>query len=234
MRAEATVAVVIPALNEERAIAKVLRAIPLWVDEVIVVDNGSVDSTAEHARVLGARVIVEPVRGYGSACQAGIRGALRADVFVFLDADYSDYPQEMALIVDPIVAREADLVIGSRLLGRTETGALSIAQRVGNQIACRLMRWIWGVWYTDLGPFRAIRGDTLSRLQMRDPDFGWTVEMQVNAARHGVRAIEVPVSYRRRIGASKISGTVWGSIRAGVKILVVILSAALHKPVRVI
>ncbi len=228
MRERNTVAVVIPALNEEESIAKVISAIPPWVDKIIVVDNGSTDSTAEIAQVSGAFVVFEPRRGYGSACLAGIGALEKVDIVVFLDADYSDYPEEMHLLVDPIAHGVADLVIGSRMRGRREAGALLPQARFGNWLACFLIRVFWHMNYSDLGPFRAIRYSSLKTLGMKDPDFGWTVEMQIKAARHNIRVLEVPVSYRRRIGSSKISGTVRGSIEAGMKILSTIFLTAIN------
>lgn len=228
MRHGHRIGVVIPALDEERAIGRVIAEVPAWVDEIVVADNGSRDRTAEVARVAGARVVTVAERGYGAACQAGI-GALRAPgVIVFLDGDYSDHPGETAALVDPIVAGRADLVIGSRTKGHAARGALSPQQRFGNGLACLLIRAIWGVPYTDLGPFRAIRRDTLEALGMRDRAYGWTVEMQIRAAQAGARVEEVPVSYRRRIGASKISGTVRGSFAAGWTILRVIARSAVR------
>lgn len=227
MRKRACVAVVIPAQNEEGSIGRVIAAIPQWVDDIVVCDNGSTDRTPEVARAHGARVVFERHRGYGSACLTALAALERPDVVVFLDGDYSDHPEEMAAVVDPVLAGEADLVVGSRVRGRRARGALTPQARVGNWFACHLLRWVWGVRYTDLGPFRAIRFSALKRLQMGDPDFGWTAEMQVKAAIHGLRAIEVPVSYRRRIGRSKISGTLRGSVRAGIKIIYTILAPAL-------
>jgi len=227
MRNHARIAVIIPALNEERSIGKVIDAIPEWVDQVIVGDNGSTDSTAQEARDRGAEVVCEPRRGYGSACLAALDALNDADVVVFMDGDFSDYPEEMALLVDPIIRGEADLVMGSRTLGPRERGALSLQARFGNWLACRLIRLFWGAKFTDLGPFRAISRPALLRLRMRDPDYGWTVEMQIKAARDGIRTLEVPVSYRRRIGKSKVSGTARGVIGAGTKILGTIFLAAL-------
>lgn len=227
MRFGAKIAVIIPALNEERSITQVISAIPAWVDDIIVADNGSTDRTAEAARALGARVINEPHRGYGSACLAGIAAVGDSDVIVFMDGDFSDHPEEMHLLVDPIVRGEADLVAGSRVLGDRERGALTPQARFGNWLACGLIRLFWRASYTDLGPFRAIRATTLKHLQMRDPDYGWMVEMQIKATHEGVRVKEVPVSYRRRIGRSKISGTIRGVIGAGTKILLTIFKFAL-------
>ncbi|KPK17086.1 MAG: glycosyl hydrolase [Myxococcales bacterium SG8_38] len=214
--------VVIPALDEELALPRVLREVPRPpVRRVVVADNGSTDATAEVARSHGAEVVVEPERGYGAACLRALAHltADPPDVVVFLDGDYSDHPAELPLLVGPISSGHADLVIGSRARGRRERGALSPQQQVGNAIACHALRVLYGVRYTDLGPFRAIRWDTLQTLDMRDRNFGWTVEMQIKAAQRGVRAIEVPVSYRPRIGVSKVSGTLRGSVSAGVKIL---------------
>ena len=214
-------AVIIPAFNEERSLPAVLREIP-WhrVDEVIVVDNASRDRTSEVARAGGATVVREENKGYGSACLRGIAELKdRApDAVVFLDADYSDSPGEMELLFDRLGAGY-DLVIGSRELGRRQPGALFWHARLGNWIATRLLCWLYGQAFTDLGPFRAVRYDRLLALGMRDPDYGWTVEMQALAARMGYRCCEVPVSYKRRIGRSKVSGTVKGSVLAGIKIL---------------
>jgi len=213
------ISVIIPAYNEEQSIAKVLEAIPSWVDEIIVVDNGSTDKTSEIAGKNGARTILEPRKGYGSACLAGIACLSNPDVVVFLDADYSDYPEEMHLLVDPIVDDKSDLVIGSRMTGQREQGALTPQAKFGNWLSTSLIRLIWKEKFTDLGPFRAIKFFTLKQLAMRDTNFGWTVEMQIKAAILGCRTAEVPVRYRPRIGQSKISYTVKGVISAGVKIL---------------
>jgi glycosyltransferase involved in cell wall biosynthesis len=229
MRHGAAVAVVIPALNEEQAIGNVLAAIPPWVDDVVVVDNGSTDGTARVVRTRGARLVSEPERGYGAACQAGVRALRACDVVVFLDGDFSDRPEEMERLVDPIVEGRADLVIGSRVTGVRETGALSVQQRFGNWLACRLMRWFWDARYTDLGPFRAIERAALERLDMRDRSFGWTIEMQIKSVRSGLRIHEVPISYRRRIGVSKISGTLRGTVQAGLKIMFVIFATLLGR-----
>jgi glycosyltransferase involved in cell wall biosynthesis len=226
MRHGQRIGVVIPALNEEDAIARVIGDIPAWVDETIVADNGSRDATARRAEAAGAHVVLEPVPGYGGACLAGIAALDHADVVVFLDGDYSDYPEEMSRLVDPIVEGEVDMVIGSRVRGESEAGSLTSPQRFGNWLATWLIRLIWGHRYTDLGPFRAIAMPALERLKMVDRNFGWTVEMQVRAAEEGLRVREVPVSYRQRIGVSKVSGTISGSVKAGVKILYIIARQA--------
>ncbi len=215
-----SIAVIIPALNEERAIASVIGDLPVtWVQQLIVVDNGSTDKTGGIAAELGATVVLEPERGYGRACLAGMAALKNPDVVVFLDGDYSDHPDELPQLVAPIAENRADLTIGSRVLGRRERGALTPQARLGNALATVLIRALFGVRFTDLGPFRAIRYQRLLQLDMVDRDYGWTVEMQVKAARRGLRCCEIPVSYRRRIGVSKISGTVIGSIKAGYKIL---------------
>jgi len=214
--------VVIPALNEEASLPLVLADLPRTVRRVVVADNGSVDGTARVAREGGAEVAAAPRRGYGSACLAGLDHLRRTgppDIVVFVDADYSDHPDELPSLVAPILAGEADLVIGSRVLGNRERGALLPQARAGNLVACLLIRLFYGHRFTDLGPFRAIRWDALERLEMADPNFGWTAEMQVKAVRRGLRCTEVPVSYRRRTGVSKITGTVSGTVRAGYKIL---------------
>lgn len=216
------VAAVIPALNEEASIGLVLMELPRsLVERVVVCDNGSTDGTARAARAGGAIVVEEPRRGYGAACLRAL-SALEADppaIVLFLDADRSDDGSEAAAILAPILEGRADFVIGSRALGDAEPGSLTPAQRFGNRLAAALLRRFYGVRATDLGPFRAIRWETLRSLGMSDRDFGWTIEMQVKAARRGVRTVEVPVRYRRRIGRSKISGTIRGTLLAGGKIL---------------
>jgi len=213
------IAVIIPACNEERAIAQVLGDIPTWVDDIVVVDNGSTDATAEIAQASGARVVREDRRGYGSACLAGMSFVRDPDIVVFLDGDHSDHPEQMERLVEPIAKGDFDMVIGSRALGDADRGALTPQQRYGNALACWLMRRYWKTSYTDLGPFRAISFRALCALQMDDPNFGWTIQMQIRAARRGLRTMEVPVDYRCRIGVSKISGTVRGVIGAGTKII---------------
>jgi glycosyltransferase involved in cell wall biosynthesis len=221
--------VIIPALNEEESIAGVIAEIPSWVDRILVADNGSTDRTAERAQDAGAQVVPAPKRGYGSACLAGIAAAGDTDIVIFVDGDLADYPDRMDTLVDPIARDGADMVIGSRVLGGAEAGSLTTTQRFGNWLACFLMRLFWGVRQTDLGPFRAISRTALKRLDMQDEDFGWTVEMQVKAAQQGMRVIEVPVPYRKRIGQSKISGTIRGTFAAGTKILWVIFRSALAR-----
>ncbi len=216
--------VIIPALNEERSIGRVIGDIPQdLVTEIVVVNNGSTDSTARVASSSGATVIDEERRGYGQACLAGIdyikNSSYIPDIIVFLDADYSDYPQEIKELISPITEGGYDLVIGSRTIGERQKGALLPQALVGNYVATRLIKLFYRVDFTDLGPFRAIRYDKLLSLDMRDKTFGWTVEMQVKAAKNGLRCTEVPVSYRKRIGTSKITGTVAGSVMAGVKII---------------
>ena len=215
------VAVIIPVFNERDSLPRVVGDIPRdRVSEIVVVDNGSTDGTDLVAQNLPVRLIRESRRGYGSACLAGV-AALEAappDVVVFLDGDYSDHPEEMPRLLEAI-ERGADLVIGSRALGEREPGALLAQARFGNILACFLIRLLYGHRYTDLGPFRAIRLAAYRRLDMRDPDFGWTCEMQVKALRKGLSVAEVPVSYRRRVGVSKITGTLSGTLRAGYKIL---------------
>ena len=223
---ESFVDVVIPAFNEERSIALVLGDLPC-VRNVIVANNDSTDDTASIAERHGAIVVLETQRGYGSACLKGlatIRERIEAGedepkVVVFLDADYSDHPQYLNQMVEPIIAGDADFVLGSRMLGEREPGAMPIQSIYGNKLACFLMRWLFGIKYTDLGPFRAIDYQSLCSLGMNDENFGWTIEMQIKAARAKLRTQEIPVPYRRRVGVSKISGTITGSVRAGYKIL---------------
>lgn len=223
------VSVIIPALNEELAIGKVISAIPAWVDDIVVVDNGSTDSTALVAISFGARVVSERERGYGAACLKGIASLQPTDVIVFLDGDFSDDANEMASLVEPIVSGDVDFVIGSRVRGHCVAGALTPQQRFGNWLACHLLRMIWGTSWSDLGPFRAITTNALHMLDMRDRGYGWTVEMQLKAAACGLRCVEVPVSYRSRVGVSKISGTLVGSVKAGVTILRLIAQSAYHR-----
>ena len=223
--------IIIPALNEEAAIGGVVRSIRPKVDQVIVVDNGSVDRTAERASEAGAFVIHVPKAGYGRACLAGVQASRDADLIIFMDGDGADDPNDLNALIDPILNGGMDFVVGSRLLGTTERGALTFAQRFGNRLATGLMRMIWGGRFTDLGPFRAMTRSAYDTLNMQAPTYGWTVEMQVRALKQGLRYGEVPVTYRRRIGISKISGTVKGVVLAGWFILGTIFKEALlvHK-----
>jgi glycosyltransferase involved in cell wall biosynthesis len=225
--AQPDVDVIIPALNEEDSLPLVLEAIPdALVRRVVVVDNGSEDATAAVARKHGAVVVSEPRRGYGSACLAGLAHVAKdpPDVVVFLDADFSDHPEEIARVLAPILTDGAELVIGSRTIGQREPGALLPQALFGNRLASVLIALLYGYRFTDLGPFRAITWDALERIGMEDTNFGWTVEMQVKAAFHNLDTVEVPVSYRKRVGVSKITGTIQGSVRAGYKILYTIFN----------
>ena len=215
--------VIIPALNEEEAIAKVVADLPEAVTEVVVIDNGSTDRTSEVARKAGATVLKESRAGYGYACLKGIAYLKNkqqdGDIIVFLDGDYSDYPEELTSLVAPIEKGNYELVIGTRNNPLLQKGALTPQQRFGNALATRLMALFYDGKYTDLGPFRAIRFDALDQLKMQDKTYGWTVEMQLKALKHQLRYTEVPVNYRPRIGESKVSGTIKGTIMAGYKIL---------------
>ncbi len=212
--------VLIPAYNEEKSITKVIESIPgEWVQRILVVDNASTDQTAELAKQAGGEVVFEERRGYGRACLKGISEAKDSEIIVFLDADYSDDPAQLPNLIQPIIDNKADLVIGSRIKGKSEKGALPNHAKFGNILACYLIKQLFGVSFTDLGPFRAIRTQSLLDLEMEDQDYGWTVEMQAKAAILGLRCCEVPVPYKIRIGQSKISGTIQGSIKAGCKIL---------------
>lgn len=221
------VSVIIPAFNEENAIGNVLADIPKHiVTEIVVVDNNSSDKTTENAKKGGATVLYETKQGYGAACLLGIAYfkniEIKPDIIVFLDADYSDYPEELEKIIEPILAKKADMVIGSRALGKRDAGSMTIPQIFGNWLATRLIKLFYNVKFTDLGPFRAITWEALMALEMKDKTYGWTVEMQVKAAKMGLISVEVPVTYRNRIGVSKVSGTVKGTILAGYKILTTI------------
>lgn len=225
------IAVVIPALNEIQSIVGVIQSLPDFVTRIIVADNGSTDGTGEAARSAGAHVVSVPQPGYGRACLAGIAAAGAPDVIVFMDADGADDPADMEGLLEPIISDQADMVIGARTHKGIEKGALTTQQQYGNTLACFLMKLFWGGNFTDLGPFRAIRYDALQKLSMENETFGWTVEMQVRALKQGLRCTEIPVHYRKRIGVSKISGTVKGVILAGVHILGVIgREAVFSKP----
>ncbi len=213
------IAVIIPALNEQAAIGRVVReALPL-ADRIIVTDNGSADQTAAQARAAGAQVVFESRKGYGFACLRAMREVGDAEVIVFMDGDYSDHAEEMVLLAKPIAAGAADLVIGSRLRGQRERGALLPHAFAANLFFSLALRLIGGLAVTDIGPFRAIRADRLFSLDMQEGTFGWTLEMMIKAAKRGLRVVEVPVSYRKRIGHSKVSGSLWASLQAGAKML---------------
>lgn len=221
-----TAVVVIPALNEEESLPLVLKDLPS-VGRVIVVDNGSTDQTADRARELGATVVNESQRGYGSACLRGLSEVdtlirsegMRVDVVAFVDADYSDHVHLLGDLLSPVLDGEQDFVLGSRLLGEREPGAMPPQSVYGNKLACGLMNLFFGGRYTDLGPMRAIGMESLQRMKMVDENFGWTIEMQLKALRQKLRVLELPVPYRKRIGTSKISGTLTGTFKAGSKIL---------------
>ncbi len=216
----ARISVIIPAFNEEASIGLVLDALPKdRLHEIIVVNNGSTDRTAEVAESHGARVVNEMRRGYGRACLAGMSALDHPDVVVFLDGDFSDYPEEIGLILEPILKDEQDFVLGSRMMLKRSRRALLPQARYGNRLAVFLIRLFFGHRYTDLGPFRAIRYSSLKSLGMQDTNFGWTVEMQVKAVRKKLRTAEVAVRYRERVGVSKITGTLKGTVLAGGKII---------------
>jgi glycosyltransferase involved in cell wall biosynthesis len=216
--------VIIPAFNEENAVGKVVSAIPKeWVDKIIVVNNASTDNTRKRAEAEGAIVIDQPIKGYGNACLKGINyikeNDLHPEIVVFIDADFSDYPEEMPLLIKGITEEGYDMVIGSRALGNRQRGSMTIPQVFGNWLATNLIKLFYKVNFTDLGPFRSIRYNKLLAINMQDKTYGWTVEMQVKAAKHQLKCTEVPVNYKTRIGTSKVSGTVKGTIMAGYKIL---------------
>ena len=224
------IVVIIPAFNEEESLPKVIADIPKFVDEIIVVNNGSTDKTEEVAKSLGVTVLNEYEKGYGAACLKAIEHIKnkQIDIVVFLDGDYSDHPQEMDLIVEPIINNEVDLVIGSRMLGNREKGAMLPQAVFGNWLSAFLIKLFWNYNFTDLGPFRAIKYSSLQKLKMQDRNFGWTVEMQIKAAKHKMKCIEVPVSYRKRIGKSKVTGTIKGTVKASVKILYLIFASLIR------
>lgn len=218
-----TVDVIIPAFNEEKSIGKVVKDIPEWVRDIIVCNNASTDETSDVAKAAGATVVDQPSPGYGNACLKGMeyidQKDADPDIVVFIDGDYSDYPEQMGMLVRPIVKEGYDMVIGSRALGELQRGSMTPQQIFGNWLATNLIKLIYNYQFTDLGPFRAIRWDKLKEIGMKDKDYGWTVEMQVKAAKHKLKCTEVAVDYRKRIGVSKVSGTIKGTILAGHKIL---------------
>lgn len=224
MENQLTIVVIIPALNEADSIGKVVNEIPKDnVLAILVCNNGSSDQTEEVAKKAGAIVLNEPKPGYGWACLKGMdyvsKMETKPDIIVFIDGDYSDYPAELTNVVAPIIHQQIDLVIGSRALGAKEKGSMTFPQRFGNWLATRLMRLFYRVRYTDLGPFRAIKYSKLCQLNMQDKTYGWTIEMQLKAAKHKLTYTEVPVNYKKRIGVSKVSGTIKGTIMAGYKII---------------
>ncbi len=211
--------VIIPALNEEAAIGGVVESIRDRVDRVIVVDNGSTDKTAEIARLAGAETLFVPEPGYGRACLAGIAAAPEADILIFMDGDGADDPDDLERLLTPIREDQVDFILGSRLLGPIQKGSLTLPQILGNSLATFLMRVFWKARFSDLGPFRAIRRSSFETLNMQAPTYGWTIEMQIRALKAGLRYTEIPVNYRRRVGKSKISGTVKGVVLAGTFII---------------
>lgn len=215
--------VIIPAYNEEKSIPKVLAEIPAIVRHVVVSNNNSTDRTGEAAKTAGAEVVFEAQKGYGKACLTAMdwikSQEVQPDIVVFLDGDYSDYPEEMIDLIQPILDLRADMVIGSRALGKRESGSMTFPQVFGNWLATTMMRYMQGAKFSDLGPFRAIKWKKLLELNMIDQNFGWTIEMQIKAHQKGLRYTEVPVNYRKRIGVSKVSGTIKGVIGAGYKII---------------
>jgi glycosyltransferase involved in cell wall biosynthesis len=219
---------VIPALNEAHSIAQVVGRLrnqqAALLESIFVVDNGSTDGTGDIARRAGAHVVREERRGYGYACKAGVLAAREADVIVLLDGDAADDPDDLPRLLEPLLNGEADLVVGSRTLGSREPGSMTVQQVLGNRLAAWLMRNIYGVRVSDMGPFRAIRRSDLLALDMREMSYGWSVEMMVKAARAGYRYREVPVKYHRRIGVSKVGGTLLGSLKAGWHIISTVLS----------
>ncbi len=225
------IVVIIPAYNEEVSLPKVIKDIPDFVDEIVVINNGSTDSTVVVAEKAGATVLTELEKGYGAACLKAVSyiADKNFDIVVFLDGDYSDHPEEMNLIVAPIIDNDYDMVIGSRMIGKREKGAMLPQAIFGNWLASFLIKLFWKYNFTDLGPFRAIKYSSLIKLNMQDRNFGWTVEMQIKAAKQRLKTIEVPVSYRKRIGQSKVTGTIKGSIKASVKILYLIFYGLIKK-----
>ena len=224
--------VVIPAFNEGRSIGLVVQDIPRQlVDEIVVINNASTDETEQNAHAAGATVLSENRQGYGWACLKGIEYAIANDfeLIVFLDGDYSDYPEELGLLVEPIRSGRADFVLGSRMTGNRESGAMLPQAIYGNRLACFLMKFFWEAEFTDLGPFRAITTSALQSLEMSDKTYGWTVEMQIKVLQHKLRYEEIPVSYRKRVGVSKITGTLSGTVKASAKILSLLFRYGLRR-----
>jgi glycosyltransferase involved in cell wall biosynthesis len=223
MKKNPIIDVIIPAYNEERSLPKVIAAIPSLVRHIVVANNNSTDSTGTAAANAGAQVVFEPQKGYGKACLTAMdwikKQNIQPDIVVFLDGDYSDYPEELLDLIQPIIENQVSLVIGSRALGERESGSMTLPQVFGNWLATTMMRYMQGAKFTDLGPFRAIVWKDLLALDMVDQNFGWTIEMQIKAHKAGLRYTEVPVNYRKRIGISKVSGTVKGVFGAGYKII---------------
>jgi len=214
------ISVVIPAYNEEASIGLVIKSLPQnKIKEIIVVNNGSTDKTASIAKQCGARVVNETYLGYGAACLKGISEVKDPEIVVFVDGDFSDYPEEIESLVKPIVENRADFVLGSRMIFPESRAALLPQARYGNLLAVFLIRLFFRYKFTDLGPFRAIRYQSLKEISMTDKNFGWTVEMQIKAVKHGLKIMEIPVHYRKRIGVSKITGTISGTFKAGIKII---------------
>ena len=218
-----TIKVIIPAFNEEKSIAKVITEIPDFVEEIVVVNNNSTDQTVQVATKAGASVLTEKSKGYGYACLKGIdylsQKDKTPDILVFLDGDFSDFPQELTKVIQPIIDGRVDFVVGARVKELRASGSLTPQQVFGNWLACFLMKILYQSSFTDLGPFRAIRWETLENLKMSDKTYGWTIEMQLKVLRQKISYQEVPVSYKKRIGVSKVSGTVKGTIFAGMKII---------------
>jgi glycosyltransferase involved in cell wall biosynthesis len=224
---ENKIVVIIPAYNEENSIAKVIHDLPAeLVTEIIVVDNNSTDNTSNKAKQAGATVLFQQLKGYGNACLTGIeylkKMKIPPSIVVFIDGDYSDYPEQLPVVIKPIIEEDYDMVIGSRNLGLKAKGSMTPQQVLGNKLATTLMKWLYKTNYTDLGPFRAIKYSSLLALNMADKNYGWTVEMQLKAAKLKMKTREVAVNYRNRIGVSKVSGTVKGTLGAGYKIITTI------------
>ena len=223
------ISVIIPAYNEEQSIGIVVKEIPPIVNEIVVVNNNSTDKTAEAAEAAGATVLFEEYQGYGAACLKGIEyiKTKNPDIVVFIDGDFSDYPEELEMLIEPIIKENYDFVLGSRVLGIREKGALPFQSRIGSIVAGFLMNIFWKIKYTDLGPFRAIKFDKLLRLEMEDKWYGWTIEMQIKAAYKKYKIKELPVKYRKRIGKSKVTGTLKGTVMASIIIISTIFKFAI-------